>query len=161
MTFKNEISVGDLLTLAGLLIASIVLFLTWLSMRRHNRQKRAEFLIDLYNQYMADSDIMSIYYEIEYGQFEYNESFHQSESEKKLDKLLGIFENIAKLWEMDNITLEDVRIIAYEYIVVYQDHAVQEYLGFLDNWFRDRSIKVTPYAAFRRLGAKLLQQFYS
>ena len=44
--------------------------------------------------------MMEIYYKIEYGEFEYDENFHQSDEEKKLDKLLGFFENIAKLYLM-------------------------------------------------------------
>ena len=104
--------------------------------------------------------MMSMYYEIEYGKFHYDGSFHQSDKEKKLDKLLGCFENVAKLWHMDNLTLEDVRIVAYEYIIVYQYSAVQEYLSFLDNWFSKRGIRVKPYASFRKLGKRLQQEYF-
>jgi hypothetical protein len=161
MIFKNEVTVGDILTLLGLLVASIGLFFTWLSMRRGNRQARAQFLIDLLNQYRSDADLLSMYYEIEYGEFAYDGNFHTSEKEKKLDKLLGYFENIAKLWRMGNITVDDVQIVAYEIIVLYQDNAVKEYLAFLDEWFAERGIKARPYAAFRDLGEVLQQRFYA
>ena len=161
MVLKPEISIGDILTLLGLLVASLGLFLTWLSMRQGNRQKRAEFLINLYNLYASDTDMLSVYYEIEYDEFTYDESFHQSDKERSLDKLLGLFEHVAKLWMMGNLTLRDVEIVAYEYLVVYQNEAVQEYLNYLDHWFEERGMRVKPYAAFRRLGAALQKRFYS
>ena len=160
MNLKPEISIGDLLTLAGLLMASLGLLLTWLSMRRSNRQKRAEFLIDFCGQYMSDPEIASVYYKIEYGKFEYDESFHQSDEEKRLDKLLRYFQKIAMLWDTGNITLEDVQIVAYEYLVVYQDSSVQEYLSFLDAWFQERRVSMKPYLAFRKLGEILRKELY-
>ena len=61
---------------------------------------------------------------------------------------------------MGNITLDDVQIVAYEIIVLYQDSAVKEYLAFLDEWFAERGIKLRPYGAFRDLGAALQKHFY-
>jgi len=161
VSFKAEVSVGDLLTFAGLLVASIGLFLTLASMRRANRQKRAEFIIGLQSSLFSDPDMMAIYYEIEYGQFAYDGTFHGSLKERQLDKLLGLFENIAKLWAMGNLKLDDVRLIAYEYVVVYQDPEVSSYIAFLDEWFDRRGMRIRPFDAFRSLGTVLVKRFSS
>ncbi len=156
MEFVAEVSMGDLFTLGGHLLAVVGLFLTSYSIDRSNRQKRAEFLINLYHQYASDSDMSSIYYKIEYSIFEYDESFHGSEEEKKLDKLLGFFENIAKLWDMGVITLDDLEIFAYEYRVVYRCKDVQAYLSFLDKWTSEQfDAQSKKFVAFRKLGSVL------
>ena len=158
--FSIEITLGEILTIFSVLVAAIGLFLTFLQMRRADRQKRAEFVINMCNQYLSDSDMMSIHYEIEYDTFEYTENFHQSPKEKQLDKLLLFFDNIAKLWQMRGITLKDVQIVAYHYLMVYQNKGVKEYLKFLDKWFKRRGVKFAQYAAFRELGKKLEESYF-
>lgn len=163
ITWNNVISIGDLLLTLSILIASIGLFLNFLQMRKNNLQKRAEYMINLYNQYASDPDMIDIYYKIEYGEFYYNEEFHQSPEEKKLDKLLGFFENIAKLYIMKNITftLDDLKYVAYEFLVIYQDKSVKQYLQFLEYWFSQRGITVKPYEAFQKTGKILEKEMYS
>jgi len=157
----TEISIADLLLVISILIAAVGLFLNFLQMRKNNLQKRAEYMINLYNQYASDSDMIDVYYEIEYGKFDYHEGFHQSSEEKKLDKLLGFFENIAKLYIMKNITLDDLKYVAYEFLVIYQDNSVKQYIQFLEQWFSQRGIKVKPYEAFQKVGKILEKKMYS
>ncbi len=157
INWVTEISISDLLLAVSILIAALGLFLNFLQMKKNNLQKRAEFIINLYNQYASDSDMMEVYYKIEYGKFKYDKNFHQSDEEKKLDKLLGFFENIAKLYLMGNITLDDLKYVAYEFIVIYQNEFVQQYFQFLDGWFRQRGMKIKPYEAFRQVG-KILKK---
>ncbi|RLG27099.1 hypothetical protein DRN85_01100 [Methanosarcinales archaeon] len=161
ITWTTEISIADLLLAASILIAAVGLFLNFLQMRKNNLQKRAEYMINLYNQYTSDPDMTDIYYKIEYGEFDYNEEFHQSSEEKKLDKLLGFFENIAKLYTMKNITLDDLKYSAYEFLVIYQDNSVKQYIRFLERWFSQRGIKVKPYEAFQKVGKILEKEMYS
>lgn len=104
---------------------------------------------------------IDIYYKIEYGKFDYNEEFHESSEEKRLDKLLGFFENIAKLYIMKNITLDDLRYFAYEFLVIYQDNSVKQYIRFLEQWFSRRGIKIKPYEAFQKVGKILEKEVYN
>lgn len=158
--FSAEVSLGDVLTIVGLLLASTGVFLTFLQMRIGNRQKRAEFLVSLYSQYATDSDMVAMYYEIEYDEFQYKqEDFHQSGSERQLDRILGVFRSIAKVWQMGNVTLEDLEIVAYEYLVLCRNKAVQDYLAFLDQLCERRHIKAHPYTAFRQLGKQLEDRY--
>src|SRR5688572_18513689 len=126
-TFVNQFTVGDLLSVVAILIACIGLFLNLLQMQADSRQKRAEYIINLSNQATSDQDIQDIYYKIEYEEFIYDEDFHESDDERKLDKLLEVYENMAKLYQLNNITLDDLDYVAYSYLVVYQDSNVQDY----------------------------------
>lgn len=57
-----------------------------------NKQKRAKFIMSLYNAFTNDKEMMDMYYKIEYGNFTYNpESFHDSAEEKRLDKTIRPF----------------------------------------------------------------------
>lgn len=60
-TFVNQVTVGDIIQAAAVLIASLGLFLNLLQMRAGHRQKRAEYIITLYNQSALDKDIEEIY----------------------------------------------------------------------------------------------------
>ena len=154
-TFNPELSIGDLLTVCVLLIASTGLFLNLFQMRRGYKQRSSEYIITLYNHFVSDKDIMSIYYKIDYGNFEFDENFQESKEEKQLDKLLGHLENIARLYDSKNITYEDLKVVAYEYVVVYKDKSVKAYLKFLDDWCKSRGIKARPYRIFEKVGKML------
>lgn len=155
----NQITIGDIIQFVALLIASVGLFLNLIQLRAANRQKRAEYIINLYNQAALDKDVLDMYYKIEYGKFKYDEKFHGSEEEIKLDKLIDMYDNIAKLYQLGNFTLRDLNYVAYRYLVVYQDEAVGRYLSFLDGWYVRRGMKVKPFHAFRNVGQILEKEY--
>jgi hypothetical protein len=160
-TLVNQISIGDLIQALAFIIAAVGLFLNLAQMKAANRQKRAEFIINLHNQFSLDKDVLDIYYKIEYGEFTYEpEEFHSSDEEKKLDKLLDVFDNIAKLYLLNNFTLGDLDYVAYNYLVIYQDESVKKYFGFLDKWYVERGVKVKPYSAFRNVGNTLEEKYF-
>jgi len=157
MTFKAEITIGDMISIAGFVAAACGLFLAYLQMRKSNRQKRAEFIIGIYNEFASSTDMQDIYYKIEYGEFSYSNEFHKSKEEKKLDKLLGLFENISKLYEMGNITFQDMKIVAYKFVVIFKDTGVNRYLSFLESWTKQTRLSF-PYSSFRRVGKVLTEK---
>ena len=160
-TLVNQITIGDLIQALALIVASVGLFLNLVQMKAANKQKRAEHIVNLHNQFSLDKDVLDIYYKIEYGRFDYApEKFHGSDEEKQLDKLLDVFDNIAKLYLLDNFTLKDLDYVAYNYLVVFQDASVTEYLKFLDNWYAERGMKVKPYFAFRSVGQILEREYF-
>jgi hypothetical protein len=156
----NQITIGDIIQVGALFIASVGLFLNLIQLRAANRQKRAEYIINMYNQSALDKDVLDIYYKIEYGNFTYDQEFHGSEEEIKLDKLIDMYDNIAKLYLLGNFTLRDLNYVAYRYLVVYQDESIGNYLSFLDTWYVQRGMKVKPFDAFRAVG-QILEKEYS
>jgi hypothetical protein len=159
ITIRTEISVGDLLMAVLLLLTAIGLFLTLIQMKNNERQKRAEFLIDLYKHLISDNDMMDIYYKIEYGEFQYSEKIHNSPDEIKLDKLLGLFENIARLYFMKNITMNDLEVFSYMFLVVYENESVKQYFQALDEEFDKRVEVVKSYELFRKVCEEDLKEW--
>ena len=155
---ENEIS--DLLNFVTPIFTVIGLFFTFYQIKEYNKQKRAEYIIDLYNKYTSDQNVMNIYYEIVSGKFKCDRAFHPTPDEQNLEKLLGFFENIAMLYVMKNITIDDLKYVACEFIVIYQNSSVKEYLTNLDKRNNNLyDIEIKKYEAFRKVG-KLLEEKY-
>ncbi|MEO0075903.1 MAG: hypothetical protein ABIK31_07390 [candidate division WOR-3 bacterium] len=120
--------------------------------RKSAIQKRSEYVINLYNTFINDKDMVEIYYKLEYSEFRYDDNFHGSQTEKQLDKLLGHFSNIGRLFNLGILTREDLKFFEYEFLVIYQNKNIQAYLRFLDNWFKLRQINIKKFEYFRLTG---------
>jgi len=118
-------------------------------------QKRSEYVIDLYNTFVNDKDMFDAYYKIEYSEFVYDGTFHGSELEKKVYKLLGHFSNIGRLFNLGILTRDDVRFLEYEFLIIFQNSNVKAYFNFLDNWFNLRNINDKKFEYFRLTGEYL------
>jgi len=131
-------------------------------------QKRSEYIIELYNTFVNDENMTEVYYTIEYSEFIYNPTerfqdfdfnwdpnFHGSETEKKVDKLLGHFSNIGRLYSYGILTKEDLQFFKYEFLMIYQNENIQAYFTFLDNWTRIRQISDIKFEHFRTTGQML------
>jgi hypothetical protein len=123
--------------------------------RKSAVQKRSEYIIDLYNTFVNDKDMIDIYYKLEYSDFKYDNNFHGSETEKQLDKLLGHFSNIGRLYFAKILTREDLKFLEYEFLIIFQNKNIKAYLNFLDNWFKTRGIKDQKFDYFRQTGQLL------
>jgi hypothetical protein len=153
MEFQPTFTVGDLIQAAALLIAAAALVLTAIEMHRSTRQHRVQQIVELQNQFYADTDLMDVYYLIEYGDFRYEEdTFHDTPLEKNLDHLLVHFESIASLYEARVVSAKELDIVAYHYLVIYQNDEVRKYLAWLDAWSGDRGITESPFSRFRSVG---------
>ena len=150
------IELSEMLTIASILLAVLGLFANFLQIRRGNTQKRAEYIVQLYNEFVNDRDMMEIYYKLEYSKFNYGQNFHGSETEKQLDKLLGHFSNIGRLHFMGVIRRQDLKFLEYEFLVIYQNSNIESYLAFLDEWFETRGIDDQKFEYFRKT-AQLLE----
>lgn len=74
---------------------------------------------------------------------------------KKLNKLLGHFSNIGRLYHSNILTLDDLKFLEYEFLIIYQNANIKEYLSFLDNWFQERQINDKKFEWFRQTGQLL------
>lgn len=155
VTWTGEISVGDILTVVAVSIAAMGLFLNYIQIRRNAQQKIAEYIVTLYNQYVTDPDLLDIFYKIEYDEFTFEKGSLEYDEEKKLDKLLGLFESIAKLHRMGMIKLDYLQYISYEYLVVYKNDDIRKYLDFIDEWCKEEEYSVRPFIDFKSVGQLL------
>ena len=122
--------------------------------QQSKRHKRAEFIIQLHDIFIHDADMMEMFYMIEYGDFHYDEHFHMTQEEKKLDKLLGHFNNICRLHEMKILRDDDIELMQYEICRVAQNLQVQKYFEWLDYWFEKTGEDEMKFYALRRFAAE-------
>jgi hypothetical protein len=155
LAFKNEISLGDLISAASFLIAALGLFLNWWQLRLDAIRKRAEFIVSVFSEFVMDKDSARALYDIEYDRFKYTPTFHESVREMRLDRLLYYFEKIAALAELGTISLEDLELVRYEFVRVYRNKQVQKYLTTLDDAADDVGVRGGTFERFRRVAAKL------
>lgn len=146
----------EILTIISISLAALGLFANYFQIRKANIQKRAEYIVKLYNDFVNDTDMIDIYYQLEYSDFDYNDNFHGSASEKNLDKLLGHFSNIGRLYFMGILKKKDLKFLEYEFLIIYQNRNIQNYLKFLDDWFKLREINDEKFEYLRKTG-KLLE----
>ena len=154
-TALADVSTADWLKVIAVLVAAVGLFLNARQHRKANDQRRVDNVSDVFKDIYNDSELADIYYKIEYREFEYNNEFHRSDEEKKLDKLISSFDILAKKYYLGLVRLKDIELVSYEYLVIYQNPEVQEYFQFLDDWFDRRGIKNPPFDKFRSLGKVL------
>jgi len=155
MTFRPEISLGDIIAAAGFFVAAIGLFLTLCQLRRDSKRKRAEFIVSVFNQYVTDSDTCEMFYLLEYDKFQYGPEFHGSKQERHLDRLLSYFEMIATLYDMGVVTRKDLELTRYQFVRVYKNQAVQSYFEFLDKLPGSLGVSGGTFHRFRKV-AELL-----
>jgi hypothetical protein len=161
MDALDLMTTSDKINILLLFATAIGVFAAFRQLYISNKQKRADLILQLYNQFTSDLDMQDIYYRIEYGQFEYDKNtFHMSPDEKKLDKLIGLFSNIGQLYQMGIIKDADLNFIKYEYQVIYETEGVQEYFMTLDEWFQRRQISHLKFKPFREIGHKIIKANY-
>lgn len=156
MHFEPKFTIGDIVATIALLLATVGLFLNWWQLRKDSIRKRAEFIIEIFNQYLADPDSAAMFYELEYGKFAYNQAeFHGSPEEIKLDKLLRCFERIAVLYEMGTISLEDLALVEYEFVRINRNPAIRDYFAFLDGWGKEPGVSHNHFDSLRKVADSL------
>ena len=158
LVWNPEVTMGNVILASLLLLTFVGLVMNYFQMRKTITQKRAEFLITLARDYLLDPDLIELYYEIDYEKFEFDEGMLQTDREKTLDKLLYVYENIARMYVMDNINKNDIKYFAYRFIRVYQNPEVKKYVAFLNEWY-GKKLSVKPFEAFQKVGPILEREF--
>jgi len=154
-------TVSDEINIALFVATTIGVFAAFRQIFISNKQKRADLILQLCNQFYQDDAMQDIYYRIEYGKFQYTaETFHTSEDEKKLDKLLGLLSNIGQLYQMGVIKDQDLEFIKYEFQIIYEYESVQLYFQTLDSWFKTRQITHLKFQPFRDVGKMITNENY-
>lgn len=149
-------AISDKINIFLLLVTAIAAFAAFRQIYLSNKQKRADLILQLYKEYSSDSDMQDIYYQMEYQEFIYDENtFPNSENERKLDKILGLFSNIGQLYQMGIIKDQDLEFIKYEFQVIYETKGVHQYFKFLDDYFERRQIRHKKFQPFRDIGKKI------
>jgi hypothetical protein len=137
-------SIGAALAAAGL----------WLNVqqsRRTNKQSRAALVSNTIREFSNDEDMRAIFYSIEYSEFQYEDDFHNSPEERKLDKVLVHFSNLALAWQAGLLTDTDIEPVTYFVRRLLRDKGVKQYLQFVEVWSDHADLGEHPYAALTKM----------
>jgi len=148
----------NLFTLVSLILATLGLFANYYQIRKSNIMKRAEYIVQLYNQFVNDKQLIDFYYQIEYNMINYDDNIHLTEKEKILDKLLGYFSNIGRLYFMGILKLKDLEFLEYEFIILYNSDFIQDYFSFLDQWTIANNLNEIKFNYFRKTATFLINK---
>ena len=139
----------------GALFAAGGLLLNVLQSRKTNAQARATLVANCIQEFSTDDEMRSVFYSIEYSEFTYDSAFHNSPEERKLDKLLVHFSNLALAWTAGLLTDKDIKPLQYHVRRVLRDPGVKQYLQFVENWSDHANLGEHPYKALSRMAAAL------
>lgn len=153
----NKMITADIIAIAGLTFAVL---LAWNQLRISNIQARAQIVIDLFAQHISDPEGLDMLYQIEHKKWKFNkDSFPHSIEERSLDKLLYTFGQIATLFEMGTITRDDLTLIEYDFLRVYNDEEVKKYFSFLDNTPHNVPTDEGDFSSYRRVARSLCEAY--
>ncbi len=155
-TFPYSIQVSIvLIPVVSLLIGVIAFVINVRQTILNNKLVRAKMVSDSLHTFMDDATIQSAFYKIEYDEFKYGHQFHGSNEEKEIDKLLRHFSNLAMMWKVGLLELNDIYPIQYFILRTTRNKNVQQYLNFIDDWSNRVGTGGHPYADLNELSKKL------
>ncbi len=112
-----------------------------------NKLRRAQIVSDCLHTFMNDAMMHEAFYKIEYDNFIYDESFHDSDDEKKVDKLLRHFSNLALLWQGKLLNIDDIHPVQYFILRIMNNCDIEKYLSFIDEWASKSDTGAHPYSS--------------
>jgi hypothetical protein len=109
----------------------------------------------LYSTLVSDPDIGEAYYLIEYGGFNYDSSFHGSDLERKVDRLLGCADLVAELHMQSIISHREMAFFNYRFRRLGADPSVRRYLEFLTSFYSRVGVAKKPFHSFQTLAKSM------
>ncbi len=96
----------------------------------------------------SDPDVREAFYQVEYGEFVYDQSFHGSQTERKIDRLMSFVDLVCDLYAQGIITEHEMRFFKYEFTRIHQNRNVQGYLEFLKDFYERVGTDTMPFPSF-------------
>lgn len=133
LQWKNEISIGDVLTIIGFLLTFVGLLFAGWQFLRQTAVDRARFLLELAKGHLVEESVRKLYYKIDQEDWVYDESkFHGSDDERNLDTMLYHFDLIGRMVKSNMLTPAEAQFFSYEAHRVLHNPEVKKYLEWLD-----------------------------
>lgn len=144
----RKISVFELLSLLGIVIAVVSLVLSMRANIEQAETRAAEFSFRVWDRFRED-DIQSAFLDIEWARFNYPEGTHNGfESdvqERRIDRLLSLLDDVASLAKRRTLGRNDVRRWSYIFVRVFDAPAIQRYMKFLDGFYAQNGVDIGPH----------------
>jgi hypothetical protein len=129
LTWKDEIFIGDLLTIVGFLLTVAGLFFAGWQFQRKVLVERGRFLVEMADRFLEEEGVANLFYDILNQKFHFNPQ-HPPDSgvQQNLDALLATFNMIGQLLQMRILRIEDARFFIAEAHAVLHNPHVQQYM---------------------------------
>jgi hypothetical protein len=138
ISVKGTISLFEILSVVGFIVIVVSVILAVMSSIEQARTRRAEFSFRIWEAFMAE-DIQQAYLDIEWGRFKYpvdtETGFSSPEEERRIDRLLYLFDEMALLLDTKVLKKSDQERWAYQGQRVFGNQSIQNYMKFLDDFF--------------------------
>lgn len=145
----ETLTIADKINTALLLVTALGVLAAYWQIRAGARAQRATFLKDLYMQLRTDSEVARAFYLIEYGEFNYDVTFHGSDVEPKVDRLLTLIDLVCEMRAQRVISKREMSFFDYQFNRVAQDQDIQNYLQFLNSFYSQNGLNRKPFSAFQ------------
>jgi hypothetical protein len=146
--FSWNVSFADIINVFLFLVAVTGIFLTWLQVRRTYKTQKATFFKELYSVMFSDPDLRGAYQQVEYDSFVYDSSFHGSKNEHLIDRLLSFADLVCYLHENKMLTEQEMAFFRYEFIRIYTNESIQDYLNFLKDFYHKNRTGTEPFPRY-------------
>lgn len=107
-------------------------------LRVNIRTTRARIVAEFLDTYHSDRDMQDAFYALEYDVFRYDTDFAGSEDERKLDKLLGHFNGLARLRRVGILALDDLMVVDYYLCLIMRSAEVEKYFSVLKGYAKEQ-----------------------
>lgn len=144
-----EISLNDKINSALLLVTALGVISALWQIRLGAKAQRATFLKDLYLQLRTDAGVAQAFYLIEYGNFEYDQNFHGAAVESQIDRLLTLIDLVCEMHAQKIISKREMSFFEYQFHRVASDRGIQQYLDFLNGFYKNNGLDRKPFSAFQ------------
>lgn len=157
--FVPEITIGNILTI---IMIMVILVTYHLSRRFEKKLQKAMFIRDYTKQLYENSEISSVFFDIDYNKFTFNKEILGTEKEVHLVSLLDTLNSLAFNYVNGIINIKDIDETTLGYAIsrVYLNPEVQKYLKHVDEHSANIKMNATAFGHFRKLGNKLSKKLY-
>lgn len=137
LQWSTQVTLGDVLTVVGLLGGSLSLVFVYLQVRASAVQaqhaataQRGRFLLDVINRYFDDSEMLRLYSLIDSDKFVFDPATYVgSPDAAAVSRTLYYFDALGFLVNQHLISLEDVAILRYRIDAFFESPQIEEVLG--------------------------------
>jgi len=150
--YDESLLLLNAINIIGILLTVILMY--W-QIRKNSLFAKANFMIELFMRFYRDDWIREAFYGIEYGEFTYDVSFHNSEIEKKIDYMLSYLDLLGILVKSQVIDLDSIKPLYYEIYRIYNNNEIRKYIKFLREWFKHIGIEREPFEGFQYVGREI------
>lgn len=154
LQIESRVTVFEILSLVGFVFALLSLAIAVHATRDAARTRRAEYSLRIWDAFTSE-EVQTAYLDIEWGRLEWpskdGNKFASREEERRVDRLLYLLDELAILVEAKVLGKADIERWKYQGVRVLENHSIQRYLRFLDQFFQENGVELRPHDAARRV----------